>query len=106
MGYQRVSLIKRVWIDILILAAMLGLSFLLPSNQYEASQAGSKLNLLAIFISKTNSVILPLMIVDLLRRWKWPYLDLHVMLNDRNWAGVMFLAIIYAVVVYSYAVGG
>jgi hypothetical protein len=106
---------KRIWIDVLVLLLMFGLSFLLPDTPDEASKAGSQLNLMALFITKTNSILWPWLIVDIVRKWKWPYLDLQCLINGRDregneikhatW-GIAFLMVIYYVVIYAFAVGG
>lgn len=97
---------KRVWIDITVLLMMFGLSFLLPDTPEEARKAGSQLNLLALFITKSNSILWPWLLVDVVRKWKWPYLDLQKMILEKDYAGVYFLIAIYVVVIYSFAVGG
>jgi len=107
--------IKRVWVDLAILITMVGLTFLLPKSAYEASEAGSQLNLLALFITKTNSVVIPLLMIDIIRRWKWPYMDLQLLIRGSNIDGqeiknapfaIIFLAVIYLVFVYAFATGG
>lgn len=98
--------VKRVWIDIVVLAVMFSLTYLLPSNAEQAAGAGPRLNLLALFITKTNSVLWGWLIVDIVRKWKWPYMDLQSLIEGNRWHGVIFLLGIYIVVIYSFAVGG
>lgn len=106
---------KRLWIDITVLVVMFVLSFFLPDTEEEAKLAGSQLNLLALFITKTNSILWPWLLVDVVRRWKWPYLDLQCLVRGRDnegneikyaQAGVFFLCVIYFVVIYAFATGG
>jgi hypothetical protein len=105
-GARILNSFKRVWIDLLVLSVMFGLSFMLPDTPDEAKRAGSQLNLLALFITKTNSILWGWLIIDVVRKWKWPYLDIQIMLQEKNYAGVYFLLGIYMVVIYSFAVGG
>lgn len=110
-----ITQLKRLWIDIVVLSIMFGLSFLLPDTEEEARKAGSQMNLLALFITKTNSVLWPWLLVDVVRRWKWPYLDLHCLISGKDnqgnevknaQGGIVFLCVIYAVVIYCFAKGG
>ena len=107
--------LKRSWIDVVVLMTMFGLSFMLPDTQEEAQRAGSQLNLLALFITKTNSILWPWLIVDIVRKWKWPYLDLQQLVTGKDregndiryaWAGIFFLLGIYYVVIFAFATGG
>lgn len=100
------DMLKRIWIDIFVLLTMFGLSFLLPDTPEEAKRAGSQLNLMAMFITKTNSILWPWLITDVVRKWKYPYLDLQKMVKEGQWSGVVFLTVIYFVVIYAFAVGG
>ena len=88
------------------MAVMYVFSLWLPNTPEEAAQAGPHLNLMALFITKTNSVLFPLLIIDLVRRWQFPYLDLSRLVEDGNMPGVLFLSVIYGVFVYAFAVGG
>jgi hypothetical protein len=36
----------------------------------------------------------------------FPYLDLNALIKNNQWAGVVFLAIWYGVIVYAVAMGG
>lgn len=107
--------LKRLWIDLTILAVMFGLTFFLPATEEEAKRAGSQLNLMALGITKTIGVLWPLVFVDIMRRWKWPYLDLQCLIMGKDiqgneikyaQAGIFFLGAIYVVVIYSFAKGG
>lgn len=109
------SQLKRLWIDLTILAIMFGLSFLLPDTEEEAKRASSQMNLLALNITKTMGVLWPLVFVDIMRRWKWPYLDLQCLIMGKDnqgneikyaQAGIFFLCAIYVVIIYSFAKGG
>jgi hypothetical protein len=105
--YMRVwNRFKRLWVDIVVLCVMFGLSFLLPNTPEEAAHSTAQMNLLALFITKTNAILWAWLLVDFARTWKYPYIDLQVYIDDRNWAGVVFLSTIYFVVIYAMAVGG
>lgn len=97
---------KRVWIDLLILSVMFGATFLLPSTPEQAEETGPRMNLLALFITKTNSVLWGWILVDIIRKWAWPYLDLRKLIEEENMSGTIFILGIYIVVIYSFAVGG
>jgi len=110
-----VSQFRRFWLDILIILVIFGLSFLLPDTPEEAKVAGSQKNLLALFITKGLSVLFAWLLVDSGRKIKWPYLDLQRLVDGKDedgneiknaTMGIFFLSVIYAVVIYSFAVGG
>jgi hypothetical protein len=97
---------KRIWVEIAVMAVMFSLSFLLPSTKEEAEQAGSLTNMLALFVVKTNGALWGLLLVDIFRHWKWHYLDLEILIREKNWAGVIFLLGIYMIVIHAISSGG
>ena len=97
---------KRFWLDVLVLIVMFSFTMFLPSTKEEVRTAGPVMNLLALFITRTNSVIWAWLLVDVIRKIKYPYLDLQKMIEEKNWIGVGFLALIYGVVIHAFTAAG
>lgn len=77
---------------------MVGVSLMLP----KAALTG----LLSLLASKVLTLTLGVFLAHLLRIIAFRYLDLSQMIEDHHWAGVIFLAVWYGVVIYAVAVGG
>lgn len=96
----------RLWFLLTVMTIMFIASLFLPRTKEEAEAAGSLLNIMALFVTKTNSVLWGWSIAHLGRLIMFPYMDLQKYIEDKNWPGVAFLAILYGIVIHAFAVGG
>jgi hypothetical protein len=95
--------IKRSIIEISALSLWVIFSFFLPLRIGEATP---QLNLLALLISKGLPVSLGIFVAHISRSFLFPYMDLSELLTKHHWSGVIFLAIWYGIIIWSFAIGG
>jgi hypothetical protein len=91
--------LKKVRLELIVFAVIVGaISFLLPRE--------ALIGLLSLLASKVLTLTIGVLLAHLLRIVAFHYLDLSDMIEKHHSAGVVFLAIWYAVIIYAVAVGG
>jgi hypothetical protein len=60
----------------------------------------------SLFITKILAISVGTLIAHSTRKYFFPFMDLQVLLRDRDWPGVIFLTVWYAVIIWACATGG
>jgi hypothetical protein len=66
----------------------------------------ARMGLLGLFITKVMGITIGVLYAHYSRIFLFRYLDLSKMIEEHHWAGVVFTAVWYAVIIYAFAVGG
>lgn len=91
--------LKKTRIELAVFVIIIGAClFLMPRE--------ALIGLLSLLAAKVLTLTMGILLAHLLRIVAFHYLDLSDMIEKHHWAGVMFLAIWYAVIIYAVAVGG
>lgn len=91
--------LKKVRIELIVFSILIGTtSLMLPPE--------ALIGLWSLLASKVLTLTVGVMLAHLLRIVAFHYLELGKMIEDHHSAGVMFLAVWYAVIIYAVAVGG
>lgn len=96
-SWIRLIMKSRMELSVFIII-ILAVSFLLPRQ----ALAG----LLSLLASKVLTLTIGVFFAHVLRIVAFSYLDLSQMIEEHHSAGVIFLAVWYAVIIYAVAVGG
>jgi hypothetical protein len=97
--FEFVRYVKKTRIELIItVAIIIAVSLLMPKEALVgfASLIATKILTLTIGVS----------LAHLLRIIAFPYLSLEMMIKDKNYGGVGFVALWYGYVIYAIAVGG
>ena len=90
--------LKRVITEVVLIALCGTLVLFLPKE--------AQYGIVSLFITKTVFVVIGILVAHSSRKFAFPYMDLQKMLDDHHWAGVVFLAVWYFVIIWAFAVGG
>ncbi len=93
---------KRSRVSLLLVLLVVVSAFLLPNT----TEITPREALLSLITTKTIGVSMGVLIAHYSRVFRFPYMDLEELINNGHWAGVIFLAVWYGVIIWAFSMGG